>query len=555
MRFFRLWLALLVVLTACSPAPLATPVQEPTAARTPTPTPFLPSRWLATPTPSPATSPIPSPVATSSAVERPRLWLDDRLPAQLRALGADLAAEPTTAEGADVRFTLLAEGAPGAKWVYVLVAPFSTLTDDISQQQLAAWWQGEGERLLYVTASGLGFQETWGAPAGSVRLLADEDAVLAAVRAGQGWGLIPFEALQPDVKVIRLEGRSPLDGDFSPADWPLTLTYGFQPAVPEWAARLPDANRDPERLTVLVMTGVTALVRATADRMEKKGVLYPGRDVRDWLRAADITHISNEIPFYDRCPPPNPYQDNVVFCSDPRYIALLEDVGADVIELTGNHFQDYGDEATLQTLYLYDERGWPYFGGGRDLADAREPALLEHHGNRIAFIGCNMPGPTFAWATEGRPGAAPCGDYAWIEARIRALKEEGYLVVATFQYQEYYSISAPANQVRDFQRLAAAGADIVSGSQAHFPQAMAWRGGSFIHYGLGNLFFDQMDVPAVGTRRAFIDRYVIYDGRLIGIELLTTMLEDYARPRPMTPAERHALLQEAFAASGWPIYP
>jgi hypothetical protein len=29
------------------------------------------------------------------------------------------------------------------------------------------------------------------------------------------------------------------------------------------------------------------------------------------------------------------------------------------------------------------------------------------------------------------------------------------------------------------------------------------------------------------------------------------MLEDYARPRPMTAAERSALLTQAFAASGW----
>ncbi len=29
------------------------------------------------------------------------------------------------------------------------------------------------------------------------------------------------------------------------------------------------------------------------------------------------------------------------------------------------------------------------------------------------------------------------------------------------------------------------------------------------------------------------------------------MLEDYARPRPMTPQEREAFLKGAFAASGW----
>ncbi|RME88382.1 MAG: hypothetical protein D6770_07150, partial [Anaerolineae bacterium] len=99
--------------------------------------------------------------------------------------------------------------------------------------------------------------------------------------------------------------------------------------------------------------------------------------------------------------------------------------------------------------------------------------------------------------------------------------------------------------------IADAGATIVSGSQAHFPQAMEIYHGTFIHYGLGNLFFDQMDIPEWGTRREFLDRHVFYDGRYIGTELLTAMLEDYARPRPMTPDERESLLTTIFGVSDW----
>ena len=99
-----------------------------------------------------------------------------------------------------------------------------------------------------------------------------------------------------------------------------------------------------------------------------------------------------------------------------------------------------------------------------------------------------------------------------------------------------------------FRRMADAGALIVSGSQAHTPQAMEFYNGSFIHYGLGNLFFDQMVDFA---RPEFIDRHVFYDGRYISTELLTAILEDYAKPRPMTPEERAKLLTDIFAASEW----
>ena len=64
------------------------------------------------------------------------------------------------------------------------------------------------------------------------------------------------------------------------------------------------------------------------------------------------------------------------FCCDPRYIALMEDIGTDVVELTGDHFADYGPQAMLFTLDLYRERGWPYYGGGANLEEARQPLAL-----------------------------------------------------------------------------------------------------------------------------------------------------------------------------------
>ncbi len=79
---------------------------------------------------------------------------------------------------------------------------------------------------------------------------------------------------------------------------------------------------------------------------------------------------------------------------------------------------------------------------------------------------------------------------------------------------------------------------------------MEFLGDSFIHYGLGNLFFDQYDVSPA-TRQGFIDRHVFYDGRYIGSELLTIQFVDYARPRPMTADERRDVLSKVFKASGW----
>jgi poly-gamma-glutamate synthesis protein (capsule biosynthesis protein) len=126
----------------------------------------------------------------------------------------------------------------------------------------------------------------------------------------------------------------------------------------------------------------------------------------------------------------------------------------------------------------------------------------------------------------------------------------------TFQYNEYYQPFPTDYEVRDFRSMAEAGAVIVSGSQAHEPASMEIMNGAFIHYGLGNLFFDQMTIMVNGaytsaTRREFVDRHIIYDGHYINTELLTFMLEDYSRPRPMTEDERQQFLQDIFKAAGW----
>jgi poly-gamma-glutamate synthesis protein (capsule biosynthesis protein) len=305
-------------------------------------------------------------------------------------------------------------------------------------------------------------------------------------------------------------------------------------------------------MTALIMTGVTALVRVTAFTMNTKGITYPGRDIRDWLVGADITHISNEVPFAGNCPAPDPAQTKkLVFCSDPRYIELLKFVGTDVVELTGNHYADYGPEAMLLTLKLYGENGMSHYGGGADLDDARKPLLIENNGNKLAFIGCNSVDigrlPT---ATSTRPGAAPC-DYDYMTGQIRGLHDQGYLVITSFQYYETYDPKPFAAQQHDFRMMADAGAVIVQGSQAHNPQAMEFHGAGLIHYGLGNLFFDQMGDAGTPTRHEFIDRHIFYDGAYVSTELLTAELEDYARPQPMTPQQRAALLTAYFAASGW----
>lgn len=583
-----IWLSLLSawLLTACQAAPLLAP-SAPTASF-PTLTPFQPlppgalfPAWFSSeslPLPTPTASPVLTPQAGPTASPPPTpttstiaLWADPRLPPPLlQALhlppGFSLAATPDQAQ---LRLSAGA-GAVVSRWVYALAAPFPTLTDGVSSETLQHAWAGlpdgpfGGSPLLMDESTVASLSALWGDPApNAVAVLPAEQLLSVAWERRSAWAILPFEALEPRWKVLTVDGQSPLHKNFNLESYPLTVPISLQGEEPlvetvrsvYGSSLLPAFNRDPDRLTVVILTGVTALVRGTAYAMERKGLLYPAQDIAAVLQAADFTHLSNEVPFAEDCPFPNPLQQGMRFCSDPRYIALMEAVGTDIVELTGDHFQDWGNQAMLLTLQMYAERGWWYYGGGANLTEGRQPLLLEHNGNRLAFIGCNAKGGSFAQASSDQPGAASC-DLPWMAQEISRLRQAGYLPIATFQHGEFYTYEADITQKRDFRQLAEAGAVIVSGSQAHQPQALEFRGSplsdlpALIHYGLGNLFFDQYDV-SLATRQGFIDRHVFYEGRYLGVELLSIMFVDYARPRWMTPEERLELLQAVFSASGW----
>ncbi len=575
----KIFLILTLILSSCTQlGGLAAPPITPPTAVTHNP-------------PAPAQTPVPSltpflPLSTATATPHPdlSLWIDPAIPIELRLawkIPSDVQ-HAVSPESATLFWQVETRQDPGVDriqsipWIYALVAPFPTILDDVSFSQVQAAWKGQpsalfdGHPLLLDELTRLVFAELWGPAAdGAVQVLPEEDLIQAAWNNRPAWAIVPFHKLEPGWKVISLDGQSPLSKEFQPDNYPLKANFVIS-GKPEQAALLRSrmgldagvfvtlpGNRDPNKLTVLVMTGTTALVRATAGKMETNGVTYPGRDVRDVLRDADITHISNEVSFAENCPPPNPGSTSLRFCSAPKYIGLLEDIGTKIVELSGNHVNDWGTDAFTYTLNLYKEHHIPYFAGGANQEEARQPVILEDHGNRLAFIGCNPAGPVFAWATDTEPGAARC-EYDWEHAKIRELRDQGILPVVTFQYPESYDPSPLPAQQSDFKGMIDAGAEIVSGSQAHYPQGLDIYQGKLIHYGLGNLFFDQQNFidPNTGkilegTRWEFLDRHIIYDGRHISTELLTYMLEDWSKPRPMTPAEREALLKYIFAASGW----
>lgn len=465
---------------------------------------------------------------------------------------------------------------PAATWILAPVVSFFRNFDDISFADIKEYWTGNKEALSYISADGSetelilteevfeALKVILGESANENIRIVTEPELGTAIENDNSFSIIPFDAIDKKYKVLNLDSMSVFDKELDPSTYGLTLGINIGTSNPEFEneitrilAGIDITNRDAGKMASVIMTGVTALARGKTigRRMDELGVLYPAEKIVDVLLDADITHISNEICFVEGCSSENrfPY-----LCSDPEYIELLKYVGTDVIELTGNHMNDYGPEWMLYTLDIYDSLGWPYFGGGRNLEDSYKPVYFEINGNKIAFLGVNSYGLANIneWAREDSPGAARWNiwdetegekDFTKIESIIKELKNEGYIVIFTFQYQETESYGPTESQVRDFQRIIGAGADIVSGSQSHYPMGVELASEGFINYGLGNLFYNMRDI--LGLKQGIIAKHIFYEGRHINTILITTMLENLSQLRLTTPEERTLLLNSIFAGS------
>ena len=431
-----------------------------------------------------------------------------------------------------------------ADMVYALTVPYPTVSDGIALSVLKDFWKGkrpeEIDELIMSHETLEMFSQEWGKPdkKAAVKAMAEAELLPYAWERTDCFALIPFGKLDPRWKVMEVDGTSVFSRNFVPAEYALTLS------LPELAV----SNYDPEKLTSVTMTGTTAMSRYFAYYAETDGLLTTVENIAETLSASDITHISNEASFTESCPPGVPLRKEARFCSSPDYLSILEAIGTDVVELTGNHNLDWGYEAFRYSMKVYEEAGIRTYGGGETQAEAREPLKIEHHGNRIAFIGCNAIGPDNIWASADHPGAARC-DLKTLKQQILDLKNDGWMPIVTFQHIEWPDHVVPPLESHDFLDVARDAAPvIISGSQAHIPQGMTFVGDTFIHYGLGNLLFDQMSEM---ERTSFFDRHYFYDGRYIGSSLETIRLENYSRQRFLDPEERAQFLEKIFGTCSW----
>ncbi len=395
--------------------------------------------------------------------------------------------------------------------------------------------------------------------AGEKEVVSKEDIVSELKKSEEYIGLVSAGEITDDMKVLSVDGIYPLEEQLDTFSFKYVLEDGERR---EFVSHILSLNMelkygesstlDTGNIAKINMSGVVAISRGLASKMDSlKDYDYPAQSIGKFLADADLTHISNEVSFVDGCA----VYSGMRFCSNPKYIDTLKVSGVDIVELTGNHNNDFGASNNAKSIEMYKELGWDYFGGGLNTKDASKILYKEVKGNTIAFVGYNYYDTMLssgALAAESRAGANSYS-VAKLTSDILEARENADVVIVTFQFQECYSypssdvifpicykpLSSP-DQKGVFRQAIDLGADVVIGTQAHQPQTYEVYKDGLIFYGLGNLYFDQY--RWIGTRQGLILSLYVKEGKLIQAKLTPTLMERDLIPRIAKESDRDLLL-------------
>jgi poly-gamma-glutamate synthesis protein (capsule biosynthesis protein) len=244
----------------------------------------------------------------------------------------------------------------------------------------------------------------------------------------------------------------------------------------------------------LALAGDTMLGRKVAEAIAADG---PAALVAEELVAvaneADLFVLNLECCISERGrrwpDPSKPF----FFRAPPAATEVLRRLGVDCVTLANNHALDFGAEALLDTFEHLRAAGIAWAGAGRNRDEAREPALLEVQGFRLAVLGCSDHPPEYA-AGPSAPGIAYVdlrSGLDWLSAAVGGLRADAVLV--TPHWGPNMTVAPVAHVRRAAGALRDAGATLVAGHSAHAFHGVADR----VLFDLGDFLDDYIVDPAL----------------------------------------------------------
>ena len=188
----------------------------------------------------------------------------------------------------------------------------------------------------------------------------------------------------------------------------------------------------------------------------------------------------------------------IVLKAEPESITALTSAGFNLLSLSNNHIMDYYEKGLFDTMESLDQNGIVHAGGGRNIEEARQMAVIEKNGIRIGLLAytdmaelvfAGDPYLSFAAGPE-KSGVVP-RKYETIKEDIQKNRDQVDLLAVSLHWGIEESFRVTDEQVDFAHRLIDDGADIILGHHPHQFQGIELYKGKPILYSMGNILFDQ----------------------------------------------------------------
>jgi len=239
------------------------------------------------------------------------------------------------------------------------------------------------------------------------------------------------------------------------------------------------------------------------------------------IQAADVALANNEgVYAHHTSRPPSAAHQLIAPPDNAEGVRLA---GFAAVSCANNHIVDGGHEGLQETIATLRALGVQTAGAGRDLDEARRPAIVERSGQRLALLAYSSVFPVGYDARPGVPGVTPLrvdtlyslpDPHFWspgVQPRIATLpwpvdlqamvdditaaRGQADVIVVSMHMGDSFLPLALHDYERQLGRAAVdAGADLVFGHHHHSLRGVELHGGKPIFYGLGNFAFDLRDV-------------------------------------------------------------
>jgi poly-gamma-glutamate synthesis protein (capsule biosynthesis protein) len=257
-----------------------------------------------------------------------------------------------------------------------------------------------------------------------------------------------------------------------------------------------------------------------------------GEAIGEWERLAPAVRIANLETSITRS---GAYDTGkgIHYRMHPGNIDCLTTARLDVCVLSNNHVLDYGHPGLVETLETLESVGIGTAGAGRDLAEARRPAVCAlPDGSHVSLGACGheSSGIPDGWAAlAGEPGVYLLPDLseetaAEVAASVVHGRRPGDIAIVSIHWGDNWGYEVPRRHVEFAHRLVDEGVDLVHGHSSHHPRPIEIYRGKLILYGCGDFISDYEGIS--GDERYRDDLVLMYfpsvdpaTGRLVGLHL------------------------------------